>query len=88
MNSIARSLLLSVFTIATPMIALDYPALAADCGANVSQCISQNQGKPDALAKCAAAGQKCAKTGVFVGPFNGQTYQVQRCSQDTRKACY
>jgi hypothetical protein len=48
---------------------------AADCSANVSTCISSNQGKPNAAAKCQAAGQRCAKTGTYVGPFDGQTYQ-------------
>jgi hypothetical protein len=49
---------------------------AADCRANVSTCISRNQGKPNAAEKCQAAGQSCASTGVFVGPFTGKTYQV------------
>ena len=49
---------------------------AADCSINVNACISGNQGKPNAVAKCQAAGQRCAKSGVFVGPFTGQTYQA------------
>jgi len=36
---------------------------AADCSVNVSTCIGSNQGKPNAVAKCQAAGQRCAKTG-------------------------
>jgi hypothetical protein len=58
-------------------IALNYlPARAADCSANVNACIDGNQGKPNAAAKCQAAGRSCAKTGVYVGPFSGQSYQV------------
>ena len=45
---------------------------AADCNGNVSACINGNAGKPNAVAKCQAAGQRCAKSGVFVGPFTGQ----------------
>jgi hypothetical protein len=52
------------------------PVKAADCSVNVSTCISLNQGKPNAAAKCQTAGQRCAKSGVFVGPFSGQTYEV------------
>jgi hypothetical protein len=54
---------------------------AADCSINVNACISGNQGKPNAVAKCQAAGQRCAKTGVYVGPFNGQTYQGGKCGR-------
>jgi hypothetical protein len=60
-------------------IAFSLPARAADCSANVSTCISNNQGKPNAVAKCQAAGQRCAKTGVYVGPFSGQSYPVTKC---------
>ena len=49
---------------------------AADCSANVSTCISRNQGKPNAVAKCQAAGQSCAKSGVYIGPYTGRSYQV------------
>jgi hypothetical protein len=56
---------------------------AADCSANVSACIAGNQGKPNAAAKCQASGQRCAKSGVYVGPFSGQTYQAgsKRCGR-------
>ncbi len=62
-------------------ITLSSPARAADCSINVNACISGNQGKPNAVAKCQAAGQRCAKTGVYVGPFNGQTYQGGKCGR-------
>jgi hypothetical protein len=44
---------------------------AVDCSSNVNDCI-----RPNAVAKCQAAGQRCAKSGTFVGPFSGQTYQA------------
>ena len=57
-------------------------AQAADCSVNVSTCIGNNQGKPNAVARCQAAGQSCAKTGTFVGPFSGQTYQgTNKCGR-------
>jgi hypothetical protein len=55
------------------------PAYAADCRPNVRVCISANKNKPDAVAKCEAAGQSCASTGVFVGPFSGKSYQANKC---------
>jgi hypothetical protein len=54
---------------------------AADCGINVNACISGNQGKPNAVAKCQAAGQRCARTGVYIGPFDGQSYQANKCGR-------
>jgi hypothetical protein len=54
---------------------------AVDCSSNVNACISGNQGKPNAVAKCQAAGQRCAKTGTFVGPFSGQTFQGGKCGR-------
>jgi hypothetical protein len=51
---------------------------AADCSANVSACIDANRNKPNAVAKCQAAGQRCAKTGTYVGPFSGVSY-LRKC---------
>jgi hypothetical protein len=83
--------LVAVVTIAFS-IAFNLPALAADCGGYVSTCIRNNTNKPDNVAKCSAAGQSCAKSGVFVGPFNGQSYQVgnaKGCSRYNKNAaCY
>jgi hypothetical protein len=56
-------------------IALGAPAQAYNCNANVSACIDGNKGKPNVVAKCQAAGQRCEKTGTYVGPFSGQSYQ-------------
>ena len=91
--SISQHSLLTVFLLTAASVALlmtsNYSVFAADCGAYVSQCITQNAGKPDAKAKCSAAGQSCAKTGTFVGPFNGQSYQVRACGAYNRgQACY
>jgi hypothetical protein len=60
-------------------IALGSPARAADCSPNVSACIDANKNKPNAVAKCQAAGQRCAKTGIYVGPFSGVSYEVHKC---------
>jgi len=55
---------------------------AADCSTNVRVCIGGNQDKPNAAAKCQAAGQRCTKTGVFIGPFTGRSYQGSgRCGR-------
>jgi hypothetical protein len=56
-------------------------ALAADRSINTNACMSGNQGQPNAVAKCQAAGQRSAKTGVYVGPFDGQTYQGGNCGR-------
>jgi hypothetical protein len=61
------------------LIALGSTARAADCSANVSACIDANKTKPNAAAKCQAAGQRCAKTGIYVGPFSGVSYEVHKC---------
>jgi hypothetical protein len=91
--SISQHSLLTVFLLTAVSVAFlmtsNYSVVAADCGANVSQCMRNNSGKPDAQAKCSAAGQSCAKTGIFVGPFNGQSYQVRKCgAYNPREACY
>jgi len=88
---LVATLLVAVMPIAFS-IAFSLPALAADCGGYVSACIRNNQDKPDSGAKCKAAGESCARSGVFVGPFNGQSYQVgnaKGCSRYNRNAaCY
>lgn len=52
-------------------IVLGSPARAVDCSANVSACIGANKNKLNAVAKCQAARQRCAKTGIYVSPFRG-----------------
>jgi hypothetical protein len=51
---------------------------AADCSINTNACISGNQGKPNAVAKCQAAGQRCAKTGTFVGAAGADQPAIAR----------
>ena len=60
-------------------IALGSQARAADCSPNVSACIDANKGKPNVVAKCQAAGQRSAKTGIYVGPFSSVSYEVHKC---------
>jgi hypothetical protein len=91
--SISQHSLLTVFLLTAASFAFlmtsNYSVFAADCGGYVSGCIRQNAGKPDAKAKCEAAGQSCAKTGTFVGPFSGQSFQVRKCGAYNRsQACY
>jgi hypothetical protein len=50
-------------------------ALAANCAGSTSKCISISRDKPDAVARCTAAGESCKKTGIFVGPYTGSTGQ-------------
>jgi hypothetical protein len=68
--SISKHSLLSVFLLTAVSVAFlmtsNCSVFAADCGAAISGCIAANAGKPDAQGKCSAAGQTCAKTGVFV----------------------
>jgi hypothetical protein len=90
--SISQRSLLTVFLLTALSVAFlmtsNYSVFAADCGAYVSGCIRQNAGKPDAKAKCSAAGQSCAQTGTFVGPFTGQSWQVRKCGAYNRnQAC-
>jgi hypothetical protein len=91
--SISQHNLLTAFLLTAASVAFlmtsNYSAFAADCGFYVSGCIRQSAGKPDAIAKCSAAGQSCAQTGTFVGPFTGQTWQVRKCGAYNRsQACY
>ena len=86
-----RTFVVAIVLIASS-VSFDLPALAADCGGYVSACIRNNTNKPDRVAKCSAAGESCSKSGVFVGPFNGQSYHVgneKGCSRYNRgAACY
>ena len=90
-RGLVTAFLVAVATIASS-ITFGLPAFAADCGGYVSVCLRTNQGKPDSAAKCKAAGESCARSGVFVGPFNGQSYQVgneKGCSRYNKSAaCY
>ena len=76
---LAAGLVFAVSVVAIVAIAGTLPARAADCSADVSACIDANKNKPNAVAKCQTAGQRCAKTGIYVGPFSGVSYEVHKC---------
>jgi len=86
-----RTNLFAKMTFATIVIAFSVAlgprAHAADCSANVRTCINLSKDKPDAVARCQAAGQSCAKTGTFVGPYSGQTYAVGGRTKCGRWGC-
>ena len=69
------------------------PALA-DCASSVSTCIKVTQGKPDNVAKCTEAGQRCQSTGVFVGPYSGTSFNSGKTKSagcnayNHSRACY
>lgn len=87
-HSLLKAFLITALSVAFLMTS-NYSVFAADCGAAVSGCITANAGKPDAPGKCSAAGQTCAKTGVFVSPFTGKSYQIRKCGAYNRgQACY
>jgi hypothetical protein len=48
------------------------------CSNVVPVCINDNTSKSDAPARCRAAGAECMKTGIFVGPYTGQTFQAEK----------
>ncbi len=48
------------------------------CSNVVPVCINNNTSKPDAPARCRTAGAECMKTGIFVGPYTGQTFQAEK----------
>ena len=75
---LAAGLIFAISVAAVVALTRTSPARAADCSANVSACIDLSKGKPNAVARCQAAGQSCAKTGTFVGPFSGRSYDVGR----------
>jgi len=51
------------------------PASAETCSQAIAHCIQDGSRHPDADAKCAAAGQACMKTGVFVGPYTRKVWR-------------
>jgi hypothetical protein len=75
------------------------PALAATCASAAQRCIAQSKAKADRVERCTAARQSCETSGVFVGPYTGDRYTLQKtggvtksCSQSgpvaRNKACY
>jgi hypothetical protein len=91
-----RRLLTAILMAAMPIaffVALSSPALSASCGAMTHNCL-QRSNAPDKIARCTAAGESCAKSFVFVGPYNGKSYPADRhtsrgCARYHRnRACY
>jgi hypothetical protein len=76
---LAAGLVFAVSVAAVVALTSTSPVRAADCSANVNACIDANKNKPNVVAKCQAAGQRCAKTGIYVGPFSGVSYEVHKC---------
>jgi len=80
-------------------IAYGSAALAASCASAEQRCIAQSKNKADRVERCAAAKQSCETSGVFVGPYTGDRYTLQKtggvvksCSQSgpyaRNRACY
>jgi hypothetical protein len=73
-------------------------ALAATCASAEQRCIAQSAKKADRVERCRAARQSCETSGVFVGPYSGDRYTLQKtggviksCSQSglaRNRACY
>jgi hypothetical protein len=91
-----RQFLTAILMVAMPIaacLALSSPALSASCSAMTHTCL-QRSNAPDKVARCTAAGESCAKSFVFVGPYNGKSYPADKhtsrgCARYTRnKACY
>lgn len=55
------------------------PASAASsCTQSVAQCQIEGANKDNIVEKCRAAGARCQKTGVFVGPITGKKWNVPK----------
>src|SRR5260370_20898703 len=71
------------------------PALAVTCASSTQRCIAAAKDQPDRVARCTAAGESCAKSEVFVCPYTGDSYTLQKagviksCHPNIRgTACY
>jgi hypothetical protein len=73
---------LTAILIATAPLAASIPfgsaALAATCASAAQRCIAQSKDKPDRVDRCTAARQSCETSGVFVGPYTGDRYTLQK----------
>jgi hypothetical protein len=79
------------------LVSFGSSALAATCASAEQRCIAQSKAKADRVERCAAAKQSCETSGVFVGPYTGDRYTLQKtgviksCSQSglaRNRACY
>lgn len=51
------------------------PASAATCSEAIAHCKQDGSRHPDADSQCAAAGQACMKTGIFIGPYTRKAWR-------------
>jgi biotin carboxylase len=101
MTQLPRGFLKAIL-IATAALTTSIPfgslALAATCASAEQRCIAQSAKKADRVERCRAARQSCETSGVFVGPYSGDRYTLQKtggviksCSQSglaRNRACY
>jgi hypothetical protein len=100
MMQFQRGFLTAILIATAPLatsIPFGSPALAATCASAAQRCIAQAKDKPDRVERCTAARQSCETSGVFVGPYTGDRYTLQKtgviksCSQSglaRNRACY
>jgi hypothetical protein len=59
-------------------IAASSPAVSGSCAQAVAQCQIEGANKNQIVEKCEAAGERCKKTGMFVGPITGKKWNVPK----------
>ena len=50
---------------------------ARNCTEAITKCQIEGSTKPNIAERCRAAGEKCKKTGVFVGPITGRSWRFR-----------
>ena len=50
---------------------------ARSCAEAVAKCQLEGSNKPNIIPRCQAAGARCKKTGVFVGPVTGRSWRFR-----------
>jgi len=96
MNRSSIGFVTTGLTVASFLAAVLFSAPAlADCASSASKCIRMTQGKPDNVAKCTEAGQRCQSSGVFVSPYSGTSFNVNKTKSvgcgnynNHSRACY
>jgi hypothetical protein len=100
MTQLQRGFVTAILIATAPLttsIPFGSSALAATCASAEQRCIAQAKAKADRVERCAAARQSCETSGVFVGPYTGDRYTLQKtgviksCSQSglaRNRACY
>jgi hypothetical protein len=49
------------------------------CNQAAANCQIEGAGKPNINRRCAAAAERCCRTGVFVGPITGRRWNLPKC---------